>query len=116
METNQQDRDRLARQQEGDRRFYIRLLAFLAITGVLGLIAIGYVVVHGTENVNGNGESLKVQAASTQSTTQAATTSSQGKDLFASTCGGCHTLNAAGTTGTVGPNLDQLMPDQATVQ
>ena len=23
-------------------------------------------------------------------------------------CGGCHTLKAAGSTGTVGPNLDQL--------
>jgi len=25
-------------------------------------------------------------------------------------CGGCHTLADAGTTGTVGPNLDQLKP------
>jgi cytochrome c oxidase subunit 1 len=25
-------------------------------------------------------------------------------------CGGCHTLAAAGSTGTVGPNLDQLKP------
>jgi mono/diheme cytochrome c family protein len=29
---------------------------------------------------------------------------------FASTCGTCHTLARAGATGTVGPNLDQLMP------
>jgi mono/diheme cytochrome c family protein len=29
------------------------------------------------------------------------------KALFVSSCGGCHTLAAAGTTGTVGPNLDQ---------
>jgi mono/diheme cytochrome c family protein len=34
--------------------------------------------------------------------------SSDPKALFASNCGGCHTLAAAGTTGTVGPNLDQL--------
>jgi mono/diheme cytochrome c family protein len=26
-------------------------------------------------------------------------------------CAGCHTLSAAGATGTVGPNLDQLKPD-----
>jgi mono/diheme cytochrome c family protein len=26
-------------------------------------------------------------------------------------CGGCHTLSAAGATGTVGPNLDQLKPN-----
>lgn len=30
-------------------------------------------------------------------------------------CGGCHTLAAAGGTGTVGPNLDQLKPDEPTV-
>ncbi len=29
-----------------------------------------------------------------------------GQTLFSSTCGSCHTLQAAGTSGTVGPNLD----------
>ena len=39
--------------------------------------------------------------------------------MFASSgCGGCHTLKAAGSTGTVGPNLDQLKPplDRIVVQ
>jgi mono/diheme cytochrome c family protein len=31
---------------------------------------------------------------------------SNGKEQFATKCGGCHTLADAGTTGTVGPNLD----------
>ena len=31
-------------------------------------------------------------------------------------CAGCHTLKAAGSTGTVGPNLDQLKPSFALVQ
>ena len=30
-------------------------------------------------------------------------------------CGTCHTLKAAGSTGTAGPNLDQIAPDQQTV-
>ena len=30
--------------------------------------------------------------------------------VFAATCGGCHTLAAAGTTGTTGPNLDEAKP------
>ena len=38
-----------------------------------------------------------------------------GKKIFQTECGSCHTLSAAGTTGTVGPNLDQLKPSQPRV-
>jgi len=31
-------------------------------------------------------------------------------------CGSCHTLADAGTTGTVGPNLDDLKPSFEAVQ
>src|SRR4051794_30034674 len=31
------------------------------------------------------------------------------QDMFATNCGTCHTLAAAGTDGVVGPNLDQLL-------
>jgi cbb3-type cytochrome c oxidase subunit III len=34
------------------------------------------------------------------------TAGADGKALFTEKCGGCHTLAAAGTPGTVGPNLD----------
>jgi mono/diheme cytochrome c family protein len=35
-----------------------------------------------------------------------------GKEVFASAgCGSCHTLEAAGSTGTIGPNLDEAKPD-----
>jgi cytochrome c553 len=37
------------------------------------------------------------------------------KPTFAKTCGACHTLADAGTSGNVGPNLDDLKPDEATV-
>ncbi len=33
-----------------------------------------------------------------------------GKLIFKLKCGGCHTLKDASTTGTIGPNLDQLKP------
>lgn len=40
-----------------------------------------------------------------------------GKKVFASAgCGGCHTLKDAGSSGNVGPNLDQLKPSEPTVQ
>jgi mono/diheme cytochrome c family protein len=36
----------------------------------------------------------------------------KGKTVFASAgCGGCHTFSAAGSTGTVGPNLDEASVD-----
>ena len=33
-----------------------------------------------------------------------------GKSIFTANCGSCHTLADAGTTGTVGPNLDGVKP------
>lgn len=38
-----------------------------------------------------------------------------GKALFTSNCAGCHTLADAGTSGTSGPNLDDLKPNDALV-
>jgi len=38
-----------------------------------------------------------------------------GRAIFKADCSSCHTLSAAGATGTVGPNLDQLKPKQAIV-
>ena len=45
---------------------------------------------------SGCGDSLKPQNADTV----------HGKQLFVQKCGSCHTLAAAGTQGTIGPNLD----------
>jgi cbb3-type cytochrome c oxidase subunit III len=38
-----------------------------------------------------------------------------GKDIFTQNCGGCHTLADAGTSGTVGPNLDEKKPPKSLV-
>jgi mono/diheme cytochrome c family protein len=39
----------------------------------------------------------------------------EGREVFASAgCGTCHTLADAGTSGTVGPNLDEAMPTKET--
>jgi mono/diheme cytochrome c family protein len=41
---------------------------------------------------------------------------SAGAEVFASAgCGSCHTLSAAGASGTTGPNLDEVQPDKETV-
>ena len=38
-----------------------------------------------------------------------------GKDIFTQNCGGCHTLADAGTSGNVGPNLDEKKPPKSLV-
>jgi mono/diheme cytochrome c family protein len=56
---------------------------------------------------------------STSGNSSAPTSLASGKKLFEdSGCGNCHTLQAAGSTGTLGPNLDQLKPtrDQVVAQ
>jgi mono/diheme cytochrome c family protein len=54
------------------------------------------------------------QSTQTQSTR---TKGPDGAEVFASAgCGGCHTLAAADSGGNVGPNLDDLKPDFASVQ
>lgn len=47
----------------------------------------------------------------------------EGKELFVTNCGACHTLAKAGTDGIVGPDLDDLLappsptpPDPSTVK
>jgi mono/diheme cytochrome c family protein len=43
-------------------------------------------------------------------------TSTNGKDIFMTAgCTGCHTLKDAGSTGTIGPNLDQKKPPKSLV-
>ena len=64
--------------------------------------------------------SLPGQTASTPTTTAAKRASggdaTAGKAVFASAgCGGCHTLKDAGSSGNVGPNLDDLKPTQDVV-
>ena len=38
-----------------------------------------------------------------------------GKSIFTASCGSCHTLADAGTSGAVGPNLDEAKPPKALV-
>ena len=38
-----------------------------------------------------------------------------GKQIFIGNCGSCHTLAAAGTSGQLGPNLDQVSLSQSQV-
>jgi mono/diheme cytochrome c family protein len=92
------------------------LLGFMGGMAILGLLAIAYLI--GFNHGKGQATTEKTAAkrpAATQTTTTAAP-SAAGKELFTGSCGSCHTLVDAGATGTTGPNLDQLQPDQAQVE
>jgi mono/diheme cytochrome c family protein len=113
------------------------LLAFLASgcfsSRTAGTVSTPITVQSGTvaKEVNpasssgGTAATTSGNTTSTAATTSSSTTSATGggntaamaaaKTTFSSTCGGCHTLADAGTHGNVGPNLDQLKPDEATV-
>jgi mono/diheme cytochrome c family protein len=57
------------------------------------------------------------QSGSSQTRTTKPAKGPDGAQVFASAgCEGCHTLAAAGSTGNVGPNLDDLKPDFQTVK
>ena len=59
------------------------------------------------------------ESGATTANPPAATTTEDGgagAEVFASAgCGSCHTLAAAGASGTTGPDLDELQPDKETV-
>ena len=97
-----------------------RHVGWYVAAGILFLIAmISAVIVFGVEKK----EAAKAGEATTTATSTAGTSTAAtpptavkgdpvaGKAVFTSAgCGGCHTLKAAGATGTVGPNLDQVKP------
>lgn len=49
--------------------------------------------------------------AGTGKTTEPVTTT-DGKSIFSANCAACHTLADAGTSGTIGPNLDEAKPSK----
>jgi mono/diheme cytochrome c family protein len=72
---------------------------------------------HGAEATETNGTATGEEPLTTTEAAGAPTgDAAAGEAVFASAgCGGCHTLEAAGATGTVGPNLDEAKPEQALV-
>lgn len=65
------------------------------------------VAVASTSAGSSSGEAAGGAVASGSAT---ASTGNPGATEFTQTCGACHTLKAAGTSGAVGPNLDTIRP------
>jgi cbb3-type cytochrome c oxidase subunit III len=72
-------------------------------------------LVHGQGALDVAAYVASVAGTGSATTTPPAQLGNNGEAIFKADCSSCHTLKAAGSTGTVGPNLDQLKPKQATV-
>jgi len=100
---------------------------FVTACVVFFLAMLSAVIVFGREAPEAKGSEGTTPAATAPAPTTTATTTSSGgfthadpvagKAVFASAgCAGCHTLKAAGATGNVGPNLDELKPPEGRIR
>ena len=98
--------------------FPATLTAFVLVSSLFLVAQLGAVYwVTSTQEVEteavGGGETTPVETTPAETTPAAGGggDAAAGKDVFASAgCGGCHTLADAGSTGNVGPNLDERKP------
>jgi mono/diheme cytochrome c family protein len=81
----------------------------------LGLSACGGSDGGGSSDTSGATDTSGSMDTSSTTETTATADVAAGKDVFTANCGSCHTLADAGTSGGVGPNLDDLEPDAETV-
>jgi mono/diheme cytochrome c family protein len=96
---------------------------FLVLTILLTVGMLGAVVVFAKEDeatAGEHGTPTQTEPAETETGPAPTTTAEEpagdpaaGEEVFASSgCGSCHTFEAAGTSGTVGPNLDETLADK----
>jgi len=74
------------------------------------LLTVG-VLVLGAAGCGGDDSTEGTTTQTTPAETSATGDAAAGKEVFASAgCGGCHTFSAAGSSGGIGPNLDDASP------
>ena len=85
---------------------------------LLVALAIGLGIVLGVRSSRQSAEiaTPSVTTTETTETVPTSTTPVSAKDLFGHTCATCHTLAAAGATGGIGPNLDEIKPTRQRVR
>ena len=98
-----------------------RLGLFVLVTVILFVATMAGVIVFAKEEEGAHGaetaETHTTETGEEQTTTETGPGEpsgdpAAGESVFASAgCGACHTLEAAGSTGQVGPNLDESKPD-----
>ena len=95
-----------------------RLGVFVAIAALLFAVTMAGVWVFAAEEEEAAHatETGETPGTTTEAGGEAVGDAAAGEAVFASAgCGGCHTLEVAGASGAVGPNLDDSKPDAALV-
>jgi mono/diheme cytochrome c family protein len=99
-----------------------RLGLFTVVSVLLVVAMLGAMEVFGVEEEEANGAEPAAEAPAETGGEEPPPATGTGEDtgggdaaagasVFESTgCGGCHTLEAAGSSGTTGPNLDEAQP------
>ena len=99
-----------------------RLGLFTLVTVVLFVSTLAGVVVFAKEDEEAPGGEAAAETHAGETTETGgeeapAGDAAAGKAVFAENgCGDCHTLEAAGSSGAIGPNLDESQPDAALVE
>jgi cytochrome c553 len=91
---------------------------YITVSALFFVAMISAVLIFGREKSEaaGEGHTTTTSAQTTPSAPSAKGDATAGKAVFLSAgCTSCHTLKDAGSTGTVGPNLDQLKPPEARI-
>jgi mono/diheme cytochrome c family protein len=81
------------------------------------VLALGGVACGGDDDEGATGTTTTEETTTeTTETTTTGGTSDAGREVFVANCGSCHTLEDAGTSGSIGPALDGIGLSEADIE
>src|SRR5687767_10106776 len=95
----------------------MRMARLIPIILVALLLGVGGVACGGDDN--GDAADTTTTEETTTETTETTTTDETGdagREVFVANCGSCHTLEDAGTSGSIGPALDGISLSEADIE
>ena len=96
----------------------IRVERSCAVIERLAIIVLAVVVGLGVAACGGddNGDGTATDTTEETTTDETGDAFAAGRTVFIAQCGSCHTLSEAETSGSVGPNLDDISLDAAAIE
>jgi mono/diheme cytochrome c family protein len=94
----------------------LELLGWIAALGLVIMLFVGPQVVAEDEPAKEGAAGAAPYAGQAAGGAAGGSAPADGKTVFNDRCGSCHTLSAAGASGSVGPNLDDNSLDAAAIE